>query len=287
VDAILRASGLGGGVSGLAAPAFCLSALLAASAYSVLGWLGADPALMLVLPLTLLLSPLLAYFYLAGLVGKRAALMERFIPDALFQASSMQRGTGFERVIAAIARSGYGPLSEEFTSASRQVRAGAGVLHAIDGIARRSDSLLVRRSIGVLSQAYASGAEMGWAMREAAEDALEALSSSLERKAALSVQRYTVLFGALLVPLILGLIAGTVSGLDFSGMDGFGASAGERAALLSAGIGAAEAYAVMFALLASIFAAMQDGEWKRFALYFALLAPAGLALFAAAKAYSI
>lgn len=287
INSLLEARGMKADVRALALPAFLISSLFAASACLALGGIGVDFAARLVVALMLLLAPLLAYLFLADLVRARGGRMERFLPDALFQASSMQRGVGFERLIAAVARSGYGPLSEEFAAAHRQVIAGVGVVPALEGISRRCDSVLVQRSINLLVQAYRSGADMGWAMKEAAEDAFEMLSALTERRAMLAVQRYTVLFGALIVPLMLGLITNAVSGLDFSGMEGMGAPADERTALLSAALGAGEAYIAIFALLASIFAAMQEGEWKRFVLRFAILAPAGLALFGAARAYGI
>ncbi len=287
INGLLKARGVRVDAREMALPAFCASSLFAASAYFALEGAGADIAVRLVAALTLLSAPLFAYFFLANLVRGRGAKMEQFLPDALFQASSMQRGVGFERLVAAIARSGYGPLSEEFAAAHRQIKAGVGVVPALEGIAQRCDSILVQRAIGLLAQAYRSGADMGWAMREAAEDSFEMFSALWERKAMLAVQRYTVLFGALLAPLVLGLITNAISGLDFSGVEGMGVPASERAALLGAAVGAAEAYIALFALLASIFAAMQEGEWKRFVLGFAVLAPAGLAVFGAARAYGI
>ena len=287
VDALLKAKGMRAGIRQLALPCLSLSSLLGLSAYFGLEWLGMEFTARTAGALILFLSPFLAYFYLSGLVRARGARMEKFLPDALFQASSMQNGAGFERIVASIARSGYGPLSEEFASAHRQMRAGVGVVPSLEGIALRSDSLLVRRSVGLLAQAYCTGAEMGGALRDAAQDAFEASSELWERKGMLAVQRYTALFSGFLVPIILGMIAGTVAGLGSFEIEGMGASPVERAGLLSASLGAAQAYIAIFALLASVFASMQGGEWKKFVLYFAILAPLGLALFGAARAYSI
>jgi len=288
VNAALRARGIGADVRAAAAPAFLASGGAAAVAHLAMGGYGVDGAPAYAVSLLIFSSPLLAYFYFAHLARQRGAVMERFLPDALFQAASLQRGAEFERLIASIARSGYGPLSEEFSIVQRQVRAGVGVAPAVRAVAQRADSVLVERAASLLLQAYATGADMCGAMREAAEDTFEVFSALTERRAALAMQRYTLLFGALLVPLILGLIVNVVSGLDFSPMDEFAkAGAEDRAALLSAGTGASQAYLALFALLSSLLIAQQEGDWRKAILYSAALVPASLALFAAARAFGL
>ena len=129
---------------------------------------------------------------------------------------------------------------------------------------------------------------MSGAMRETAEDIFEVFSALLERRSALAMQKYTLLFGALLVPVILGLIVNVVSGLDLSALEEISkVSNEERVALLSAGIGAGQAYLVAFALLSSVLIAQQDGDGRKAVLYFTALAPLSLALFAAARALGL
>ncbi len=288
INALLRAKGMNFEVKAAAVPAFLVSSAVSATAYFTLDYYGITGAPAYATTFFLFASPLLAYFYLSHLVRQRSAKIERFLPDALFQAASLQRGTGFERLIASVARSGYGPLSEEFAIVQRQVRAGVGVVPAMKAVAQRADSVLLERAVSLLVQAYHTGAEMSGAMRETAEDIFEVFSALLERRSALAMQKYTLLFGALLVPVILGLIVNVVSGLDLSALEEISkVSNEERVALLSAGIGAGQAYLVAFALLSSVLIAQQDGDGRKAVLYFTALAPLSLALFAAARALGL
>lgn len=228
-----------------------------------------------------LIVPLLLYFLATYLVEKRASDIESRLPDALLQASSFPKGTPTDMIIRSIADSNYGPLSEEFAIANRQIVSGADIQSSLRSMANENDSLLLSRACELLSQAYASGGDMHKALKETAEDMFSIFSIVRERESALALQKYTLLFGgALLVPLVLGAIAGMVSSLNSPGLDLLSSlSAHERAELLAASISAAQAYLVAYSLLASLFIAQLGGSWRGFAPYLAWMAPVSLAVY--------
>jgi len=288
VEKVLRKRGWGRGLKSFFYFSFALGALFSFSAalsYSPpSGWEMFYYSVLL----AGLCSPALAYTYLAFLVRKRDRGMELFLPDALFQAASLQGRLHFEKLFSVISGAGYGPLSEEFSAAGRQVRAGASVPQALRGIAKRSGSRLVSRAVLMVERAYVSGHEVQEALRDTAEDVFDSLSSLREARAASSMQRYTLLAAAgVFVPVVLGLVSGLVSGLELGMVEGFSAVSEEaRAELVEAGVGASKAYLLLFVAITCFFVSRRDGEGAKAVVYLAAVAPLALALFKLASDYS-
>ncbi|MFH1448183.1 MAG: type II secretion system F family protein, partial [Candidatus Micrarchaeota archaeon] len=201
--------------------------------------------------------PALIYFFVIRAIENRTSELESHLPDALLQASTFPKGTPTEHIIQAISEANYGPLSEEFSLVSKQVSSGADVPSSLKSISEENDSILLSRVCELLSQAYSFGGDMHKAMKETAEDMFSIFSIVRERESLLALQKYTLLFGGgLIVPMVLGSIASAVSGLNISGIEVLSTTTPEeRAALISASIGATQAYLVMYSLLASLFIA--------------------------------
>jgi len=225
--------------------------------------------------------PLFTYFFVTHMVEQRMSALEHRLPDALLQASSFPKGVHTDRIIKSIAESDYGPLSEEFLSAHAQIASGADTPSSLKLIAEENDSVLLSRACGLLSQAYASGGDMHKAFKETAEDIFSTFSIIRERESALALQKYTLLFaGSLIVPAVLGLVAGFVFGLSTQGMEFISSTTpAERAALMAASVGAAQAYLVIYSLLASLFISQLQGTWRSFFPYFIAMAPVSLLVY--------
>ena len=165
------------------------------------------------------------------------------------------------------------------------VESGASVSEALNGISKRCECKAVDRAIALLKQGYESGADLSQTFREAADDLLETNAILRERNAAMVVEKYTLLLaGGTIVPLVLGLLIGMVSSMDSSGFEliGFGSSAKERAEMLELTVLANKIYIVEYALLASLFVAGMEGNWKKSLLYALGLLPLSMFCFAAA-----
>lgn len=219
----------------------------------------------------LFISPVLIYFYALYSMEQRRKTVERYLPDALFQAASLQKGMPIERIFSSISSSGYGPLSEEFGIAAREIKGGGSVSSALNSMSKRNSSILLERANNLLLQGYESGADMYAAFRETADDILSIFSLVRERASSLSMQRYTLLIGgAVIVPLILGTSMHLVSGLS----SGFGTIFGQPANdLYETSVAAVQIYLIIYALLASILIAQQEGESKKSLIYFMFIAP--------------
>ncbi len=228
----------------------------------------------------------LSYFYQELLFERNKRGKEALIPDMLLQASAFPRGTSFTKIISYIAGANYGLLSREFEKALLEIRKGAAVPKALGRVKRRNKSRVIGRAVNLLIQGYESGADMGACFKEAADDMLATNAILRERNATMVVEKYTLLLaGGIIVPAVLGLLVGLVSGMDFSALGEleFGISAAERAALLGAAMLANQIYIAEYAVLASIFIANQEGNRKNALPYALFLLPFSFASYSIAR----
>lgn len=261
---------------------FVNSSLIAGSVLMVLAvaalmWFGFSDLYITTIPIAAFTAPLIANYFIAIYkIEQRKMKIEKMVPDVLLQASIFPKGSSMEKVISYISNAGYGELSKEFAKAGNEIKKGASVQEAFENMKYRNFSRVLSRAVDLLVLGYNSGADMGSTFREAADDLLESNSILRERNASMLVEKYTLLFaGGLIVPVVLGLIVGLITGFDFNALAEFeiGMSAERRSALLKASLLANTIYLAEYALLASAFVANQEGSFKKSILYAAILLP--------------
>ncbi|MDO8647889.1 MAG: type II secretion system F family protein [Candidatus Diapherotrites archaeon] len=235
------------------------------------------------LPIIAFIVPLFANYFFQSLVfEKRKREIEEAVPDVLLQAASMPSNSSFSNIAEYLSRQDFGSLSKEFEKAKLEVEKGAAVQEALGNISKRCNSPIVERMALLLKQGFESGNDLSSVFRETAEDIIETRTILKERSAALALQKMTLLFaGALIVPLVLGLISGLIKGFDFAQVSelGIGLAEAQRKELIQTALTTSQLYIIEFAILASIFAAFIDSNLKKSVIYAALLIPAGLAAF--------
>ncbi|VVB58583.1 Type II secretion system (T2SS), protein F [Candidatus Anstonella stagnisolia] len=257
--------------------ALCMLPLLCTLLFYAQIWAVGMCALVAAFPFWAYFSPLYAGW-------RKEEELEKALPDALFHASSMLKGSSMEKIIAALAGGNYGGLSEKFSEAKRQVQTGASVASALGNVQKGANSLLFSRFCSLLLQAYYTGADMKIALRRAASDMLENFALVRERAAALSMQKYTLFFGgAIIVPVLLGSvlrISLALSGGAFSGVEMFGEGfAADNPSIETAIVPALHVYLALFALFCSILFGVFEGRSAQALLYFAILLPVSQMLF--------
>ena len=250
--------------------------------------LQAGEGFLLALPIAAFIVPLFANYFFQSLVfEKRKREIEEAVPDVLLQAASMPSNSSFSNIAEYLSRQDFGALSKEFEKAKFEIEKGASVQEALDNISRRCSSPIVERMALLLKQGFESGNDLSSVFRETAEDIIETRTILKERSAALALQKMTLLFaGALIVPLVLGLISGLIKGFDFAQVSelGIGLAEKQRKELIQAALTTSQLYIIEFAILASVFAAFIDNNLKKSVIYAVLLIPAGLAAFYVAGA---
>ena len=223
---------------------------------------------------------LVAYFSEAEM--RRA---DALLPDALYTAASTHKLLSAEKMLALLAKGGFGRVSDAFALALARQKAGDSFQSSMAAAARHCPTPLAARAFSLIVVAYETGADMYSALRECAQDAVSFFALLRERAALLSIQRYTVLASsALLVPIILGTViflAPTLSGAAATG------SAAPDAAFLSTLALACQIYLVMNAALSSLLLALTEANPSRAALYFAICAPVSLICFSLASSSAL
>jgi len=225
---------------------------------------------------------MLNYFIQLMAFERRKRKIEEIVPDALLQAASIPSGNDFSKTLKCLSAEDFGELGKEFSKAGAELLKGASVQECLDGIAKRNCSKIVGRMCLLLKQGFESDADLSSVFRETAEDIIETRNIIKERQATLTVQKITLVFaGALIVPMVLGLLSGIVKDFDIKDFEelGVGLDAGQRHELQNAAQTATVLYIIEYAFIASFFAAMMDNDLKKGALYSLFLVPCGLGAF--------
>ncbi|MEM4188855.1 MAG: type II secretion system F family protein [Candidatus Hadarchaeum sp.] len=178
--------------------------------------------------LLIFLAPLAAIVSFVGisqglltlLAQRRAAELERALPDALHQmASTLRAGVGIDSALEDIARSNYGELSLEFERVITEVNKGRPLINALLALSRRSCSSLYQRAFQLIAEGIERGAALANVLDSVASDVREVQAIQRERKAA-TTQQIMFLYAVALfaAPFIVGLTVG-VSGVRVGGVN--------------------------------------------------------------------
>ncbi|HID60624.1 MAG TPA: hypothetical protein EYP46_02045 [Hadesarchaea archaeon] len=149
---------------------------------------------------------------------RRAAELERALPDALRQmASTLRAGVGIDAALDDIAKSKYGELSSEFARVTSEVKRGRKLESALLALARRSSSTLYERAFRLIVEGIERGAALAGVLDAVAGDIKEVHAIQRERKSS-TTQQVMFLFAVALfaVPFIVGLTVG-VGGINIGG----------------------------------------------------------------------
>ena len=218
-------------------------------------------------------------FYMFDL---RKRKIEKFVPDLLLSASVFPRGTNLEKIIGHFAKTNYAFLSGEFEKCQVEILKGNNPVSALENMKKRNGSAVLGRAIDLIVSGINSGSDAAVVFKETAADLLETASILRERSASLTIEKYTLLFaGGIIVPAILGVLIGIVSGLDFAALSeiGIGLPLAQRKALIDAALFASPVYLVEYSIIASFFVAFQEGDLKKGVIYSVFLIPASIAVY--------
>jgi len=211
---------------------------------------------------------------------------EELLSDLLLEASVFCDESSMEQTIKKISQQDFELISTDFKRAHTQIKNGESIQIALTRIKELNKSNAYSRVIDLFLQGYQSGAKISDILKETAEDLLETKAILKERQAVMIVTKYTlILSSGIIVPAILGLIVGLVSGLNFYSMGeiGLGMSAEIRKSLFEIAIVGTSIYIIEYSLLSSFFLALQEGNKKNFWIYALILTPISTLIFTLAK----
>ena len=201
----------------------------------------------------------------------RVEKIEENLPDGLFAVSALPKSGNSERVFEIIENGGYGPLSEEAAKSKRQYSMNLKTEAIIDDLANRNPSLMLKRTCMVLKQMIIANSldKIGIL----AEDLLIAFAMKRERGQIFSMQKYTLLFGAVLIPLIMKIALS----LLFTMSDLFGGA--NVAQTLNYTAKVIPPYLIIYSIISSSAIADAEGKKSSAALYFVVMSVLALLTF--------
>lgn len=227
------------------------------------------PIVMFLLFATLLLSA--AWFYPQYKRDRHREAVEAGLPDALLSASASSSAGRLESLFSSMQKASSQELSAELSLSLKQLHANIKPARVLEDFWRRNGSLVLRRVSVFLSHLLDSGADAQSYVSMMAEDLFRLFELRRERQNALAMQKYTLIFGALILPLVLGNSLSLISGI--SGTVGGGEP------ILQAAHTVIPAYLVIYAFLAAAFIAGAESRNSSAPVYFASLSIASTILF--------
>ena len=202
---------------------------------------------------------------------KRTEEIEQYLPDALFMVSALPKSAKIERIFEGIEKGGYGALSEEAAKSKRQLAMNVGTDAVLEDLWKRNESPALRKACTMLKHVFDANA-FGQ-LHSIAEDLLKNFEIKRERANLLSMQKYTILFGGLLIPMILKIALSLIGSL----VEFFSDPSAPQ--LIAYTMSLIPAYLIIYSLVSSFYIADIEGKKSRAAVYFLLLAAVSLLTF--------
>ncbi|MBU0532271.1 hypothetical protein KKB44_02135 [Candidatus Micrarchaeota archaeon] len=212
-----------------------------------------------------------AYFvYTNYNIEKKREEIEEMLPDALFAVSGMPKATKPERIFEKL-ENGFGALSEEAKTSRRQLDMNLRIDVVLDDLWQRNNSEVLKRVCKMMRHMVHTNKLNRLDML--ADDIIRYFQIKRERSQVFALQKYTLLFGAVLVPLIMN---STLHLLESMGGLLDDSSVAEAVSFSSSIV---PPYLILYAVICS--AAIADAEEKKStaALYFLGMAAIGLFTF--------
>ncbi|MBI4053600.1 MAG: type II secretion system F family protein [Candidatus Diapherotrites archaeon] len=233
----------------------------------------------------------LGYPYLKAM--QRIDAIEKALPEALKQmADTLNAGGTYEYALREIANAEYGPLAKEMNNVLRKLEEGENLENSLKSFSENIDSRLVSRSIIVIIDSIKAGAGLADVLEEISDDIREIYRIGQERKAKTTMQvMFMVAAGAIVAPLIFGIVSTIISFLVVSASQGLDIGLAARAqavavkdliVLLMQAYIAVEILAVGFML-----SLMRDGKMSKSIIYIPILLLLAFVCYFAAKILSV
>jgi len=199
---------------------------------------------------------------------KKKEDIEKFLPDALISISAVPAGASTEAALLAVAKGGYGQLSEEFEISLTQLRSKVSLDKVLADLSKRNNFLLLSRAAHLLSHIFTTNHFS--AAATLAGDFLADSEIKRERASIFSIHKYTLFFGAILIPLILSIMVSLTSSV--SGI--LGATQAKEIIFP-----VVQVYLAMYCAMVSYFSAYAEGKKSLLLVYFPLLLALSLITF--------
>ncbi len=200
---------------------------------------------------------------------KKLENLESNLPDALFSISAMPRSAKAEDIFRNIEYGNFGELSIEAGKTRAQLKMNISTEEAIVDLCKRNKSPMLKRAGVMLIECFNTDSIGRISML--AEDIISAFQIKREQARLFSLQKYTLIFGGFLIPLIL-----KVTLYLLESMSGLMEEAGDAVTFAASVV---PPYLIIYATIASIAISEYEGKRSSAAIYLIVLSIVSLAVF--------
>ncbi|MGV8085027.1 MAG: type II secretion system F family protein [Candidatus Bilamarchaeum sp.] len=130
--------------------------------------------------------------------------IEKMLPDTLLAIGIMPKGVGLIKIIQTLIKNSSGQLRSELEITLKQIENNIGFRLALSDLYMRNDSQLLKRSCQMLEQLVETNNTDKISLL--AQDLIITAQTLREKSVLFSMQKYTLLIGSLLLPLMLSSI---------------------------------------------------------------------------------
>ncbi|MEM4166169.1 MAG: type II secretion system F family protein [Candidatus Bilamarchaeaceae archaeon] len=204
---------------------------------------------------------------------KRIEEIEQYLPDALFSIAALPKSAKIEKIFEVMASGGYKALSEEAIIAKRQLNTNINTDKVLEDFWKRNESPALKKVCMMIKHAYDTNSVEQ--LHFIAEDILKNFEIKRERAALMSMQKYTILFGGLIIPFILKISLSLIGSIATFIIENSTIATAKLNFITSL----IPAYLIIYALIASLYVADIEGRKSRGAVYFVLLSFASMLVF--------
>lgn len=214
---------------------------------------------------------LFAFSYKTLTKEKRIEGLESGLPDALLSISTLPKSEGAEGIFRLIESGEYGPLSDEAAVSRVQIEDGMDFRKVLRDFRQRNHSEMIEKTFSIIEHLFDTDSLN--MLGAVAEDVLKHFEIRREREGMMSMQKYTLFFGGILVPLIIGISLSMLSDM------GAFFESGDIAGFVLFSKSLVSPYLLIYSAICAYRISGIEGKRSSAAVYFSLIAVVSMAVF--------
>ncbi len=157
----------------------------------------------------LMLSLIFGYYFITKKIYEKEKKIEEIkesFPNMLFSISNLPKNYTLSKIIYEMYKNSQKALKEEIKKSINQLKAGINERNVLIDLKNRLKIKEIERALEIIDETYLSGANLSKKIHEIAEDLLMKKELDKEKENMVSIQKYTVMLGIILIPFILGVM---------------------------------------------------------------------------------
>lgn len=217
------------------------------------------------------------------LTNQKRKALELALIDEVLLLSSQPKANDLKQILTKLSSSKHRIVKTEFTQLLKKTENGHSIRELFFVLSKKYNSEILDRFLELLQNTITTGTVSITDYRSFASNFIKSKQLIEERKSALLMQKYTIIFaGGLIVPGILGIVIKLVkkltSSLDFSILQSFQAQA-SNPALFNICYVCSIIYLLEYVIISSIYLGLLESDIKKAIVYVVFMQPIAIAIF--------